>query len=193
MRPIAVLIALVALLTTGCSTFQGTGDKGYISGDGQITTIATADRSAPISLEGEDLDGDPLSLDDLRGRVVVVNYWWSACPPCRAEQPELNDAATELADEAAFVGINIRDLSSDQPRAYVRSFEVPYPSVYDPSGKALLSFAGVLTRNAIPSTLILDQEGRVAATVIGRVPGRRTIPDLVADIADESTAGEPGG
>lgn len=186
-RPLVALLALIAVLTTGCSSLDGTGDKGYISGDGQITAIDPVDRGKPISLAGEDLDGNPLSLDDLRGQVVVVNYWWSACPPCRVEQPGLNDAATELGDEAAFVGINIRDLSADNGKAYVRSFEVPYPSVFDPSGKALLAFSGILTRNAIPSTLVLDKEGRVAATVIGRVPGSRTIPDLVADIAGEAS------
>jgi len=192
-RPLVALLALIALVTTGCSSLDGTGDKGYISGDGQITAIDPVDRGKPISLAGEDLDGNPLSLDDLRGQVVVVNYWWSACPPCRVEQPGLNDAATELGDEAAFVGINIRDLSADQGKAYVRSFEVPYPSVYDPSGRALLAFSGVLSRNAIPSTLVLDKQGRVAATVIGSVPGTRTIPDLVADLVDEGSAGETSG
>ena len=192
-RPLVALLALIALITTGCSSLDGTGDKGYISGDGQITAIDPVDRGKPITLSGEDLDGKPLSFDDLRGRIVVVNYWWSACPPCRVEQPGLNKAAAELGDDAAFVGINIRDLSADQGRAYVRSFEVPYPSVFDPSGEALLAFSGVLSRNAIPSTLVLDKEGRVAATVIGRVPGSRTIPDLVADVAAESPAGETSG
>ena len=192
-RPLVALLALIALITNGCSSLDGTGDKGYISGDGQITTIDPVDRGKPITLSGEDLDGKPLSFDDLRGRIVVVNYWWSACPPCRVEQPGLNKVAAELGDDAAFVGINIRDLSADQGRAYVRSFEVPYPSVFDPSGEALLAFSGVLSRNAIPSTLVLDKEGRVAATVIGRVPGSRTIPDLVADVAAESPAGETSG
>ena len=192
-RPLLALLALLALVTTGCSSLDGTGDKGYISGDGQITTIDAVDRGEPVSLEGEDLDGRPLSLDDLRGQVVVVNYWWSACPPCRVEQPALNDAASELADDAAFVGINIRDLSADNGKAYVRTFDVPYPSVYDPSGKALLAFSGVLRRNAIPSTLVLDEQGRVAATVVGSVPGKRTIPDLVADLVDEGSAGETSG
>ena len=192
-RPLVVLLALLALVTTGCSSLEGTGDKGYISGDGQITAIDPVDRGKPIALTGEDLDGNEVSLEGLRGKVVVVNYWWSQCPPCRVEQPALNDAATELGDDAAFVGINIRDLSADNGLAYVRTFDVPYPSVYDPSGKALLAFSGVLTRNAIPSTLVLDEEGRVAATVIGAVPGTRTIPDLVADLADEGAAGETSG
>ena len=195
LRRIAVpaIAVLMAALATGCSSLQGTGDKGYISGDGQITTLDVAERGDPIELAGEDLDGNDLSLEDFRGEVVVVNYWWSQCPPCRVEQPALNDAAAELGDEASFVGINIRDLSADNGRAYVRSFEVPYPSVYDPSGEALLAFSGILSRNAIPSTLVLDRQGRVAATVIGAVPGTRTIPDLVADIADETRAGGTGG
>ena len=185
-QSLVAALVLASLAMTGCSSLEGTGGKGYISGDGQITKIDPADRKDPISLTAQDLDGNEISLDDLRGEVVVVNYWWSACPPCRVEQPDLNAAADELSDEATFIGINIRDLSEDQGRAYVRSFEVPYPSIYDPSGEALLAFSGILTRNAIPSTLVLDEEGRVAATVIGAVPGTRTIPDLVADIAGEA-------
>ena len=107
---------------------------------------------------------------------MVVNYWWSQCPPCRVEQPDLNKAADELGDDVAFVGINIRDLSADNGKAYVRSFDVPYPSIYDPSGEALLAFSGVLSRNAIPSTLVLDKEGRVAATVIGGRAGHAHDP-----------------
>lgn len=174
--PLGCLVLLV-----GCSGLSGTGDKGYITGEGEITQVAPADRGEPIDLEGQDLDGDPLSLADLRGGVAVVNVWWSACPPCRVEMPDLVGAARETRGDASFVGINIRDGSVEQAKAFERSFEVPYPSFFDPSGEALLPFSGTLSPRSIPSTVVLDREGRIAASVIGRMPSQQTLVDLVEE------------
>ena len=62
---------------------------------------------------------------------------------------------------------------------------MPYPSVYSPDGKALLPFAGTLTPNSIPSFVVLDRDGRVAASIIGELPSRRTLVDLAQDVAAE--------
>lgn len=183
LRPLVTLVCLLALV--GCSGVSGTGDKGYITAEGVPVEIEPAERGEPVELAGEDLEGTDLDLADLRGTPVVVNVWWSGCPPCRVEQPDLNEAADELGDRAAFVGINIRDASSDNALAYVRKFDVPYSSVYSPDGKALLAFSGTLSPRSIPSTLVLDSDGRVAASVIGRVPSVQTIVDLVEGVVDE--------
>lgn len=190
LRPAVLVVALLGLLlsATGCSSLQGTGDKGYISGNGQITLIDAADRGEPVELEGTTLDGDPLSLADLRGQVAVVNVWGAWCADCRAEMPDLV-AAAEQAPDASFVGINVRDPSVDPAQAFVRRFEVPYPSFYDPDGEALLAFSGTLSPRAIPSTLVLDQEGRIAASILGPIPSTRTLVDLVADVAGEAPDG----
>ncbi len=167
------------LLLAGCNASGGTGDKGYITGDGRITEVTKADRGDPIDLEGRTLDGRSLSLGDLRGKPVVVNVWWSGCPPCRVEQPLLNEVADDLGSSAHVVGIDIRDLSADAGAAYARKFRVPYPSLFDPSGKALLAFRGTLSPRTIPSTLVLDSEGRLAASIIGSVPTKLTLTDIV--------------
>jgi len=180
--PAVLSVVLAAcLLATGCSSLQGAGDKGYVTGDGQVELVAATDRGAPIELEGTDLDGKPLSLADLRGKPVVVNIWWSACPPCREEQPDLIDAATTLGADAQFVGINIRDSAPDNAKSYVRSFDVPYPSFYSPDGKALVPFAGTLTAYTVPATVVLDGEGRIAGSILGTLPSTRTLIDLVRD------------
>ena len=172
-------------MLTGCSGLSGTGDKGYITGTGVPVEVAPADRGDAVDLAGDDLDGEGVDLADLRGTPVVVNVWWSQCPPCRVEQPDLNEAAAELGDEVRFVGINIRDSSVDNARSYVRSFEVPYPSVFSPDGSALLPFAGTLNPRSIPSTVVLDAEGRIAASVNGRVPTTQTLLSLVDKVLDE--------
>ena len=172
-------------MLVGCSSLSGTGDKGYISGEGVPVEVVAQDRGQPIELTGEDLDGNDVDLADLRGKPVVVNVWWSQCPPCRVEQPDLNEAADELGDKATFLGINIRDSSADSARSYVRGFDVPYPSVYSADGAALLPFAGTLNPRSIPSTVVLDADGRIAASVQGRVPTTQTLLSLVEKVLDE--------
>jgi thiol-disulfide isomerase/thioredoxin len=186
-----VLVCL--LLVAGCSSLTGTGDKGFVTGDGAVTEVAPTQREEPVSLTGKDLDGKELDLADFRGSPVVVVVWGSWCTPCRAEAPEVVDAANELGDRAQFVGVNIRDPSTEQANSFVRKFQVPYPSYYSPDGKALLAFRGTLTPNSIPSFVVLDGEGRVAASIIGQLPSTTTLVEVVKDVADESTAGPTDG
>jgi thiol-disulfide isomerase/thioredoxin len=184
-RPVPVLVAalLGSAVLAGCSdTPSGSGDAGFISGRGVITKLAVADREKPGEVSGETIDGDPVSLSDYAGQTVVLNVWGSWCAPCRAEAPDLVDAAAELASEdVAFLGINSRDLNEAAARAFVRRFDVPYPSIYDQGGQTLLAFRGTLTANSIPSTVVIDAEGRVAARVLGEV-SKSTLVGLVEDV-----------
>ena len=162
----ALISGLLALTLTGCGSpdSKNTGDKGYIVGNGVITRLATDQRVAPGPVKGTTLEGESVSLDSFKGQVVVLNVWGSWCPPCRKEAPLLTEAARELAKEdVVFLGINTRDSSTDQGLAFQKKYDVPYPSIYDPSGQNLLSFRRTLNPNSIPSTLIIDAEGRVAA------------------------------
>jgi thiol-disulfide isomerase/thioredoxin len=187
-RPVFALLALLTLVATGCSSLEGTGDKGYISQDGSVTQIPVEERGKPIDVTGEDLDGNTISFADLRGGVVVVNVWGAWCGPCSAEQPDLVEAANQTSDVADYVGINIRDASMDNARSFVRSFDVPYPSIYDPDSKALLAFSEVMPVRSPPTTFVLDDEGRIAAAIFGALPSVGTLVDLVEDL-DEETRG----
>ncbi|MGH3442745.1 MAG: TlpA family protein disulfide reductase [Nitriliruptorales bacterium] len=112
---------------------------------------------------GED---DELGLPDLRGQVVVVNFWASWCGPCRKEQPDLNRAHERLAGEdVAFVGVDLQD-SEANGLAHQREFAIPYPSLFDPASVYASKFRGVSPK-AIPSTIIVDREGRVAVRLLG--------------------------
>lgn len=189
-RPVAVASLLLALtlglLLTGCGS-EGTGDKGYVAGDGVITRLAVKDRTAAGEVTGTTLEGKALDLASYKGRVVVLNVWGAWCPPCRKEAPLLGEAARALAKKGvAFVGINTRDASTSQGLAFQRRYDVDYPSLFDPSGRSLLAFRGTLTPSSIPSTLIIDKQGRVAASILGEVPGKATLEDLVDDVVSES-------
>ena len=186
MRRLPVLLGLLVLLVTGCSSLEGTGNKGYISQDGSVTQVPVADREQPIDVSGDGLDGTEISLADLRGRVVVVNVWGAWCGPCSDEQPDLNEAAEKTSGVADFVGINIRDSSPDTASAFVRSFDVPYPSIYDPDSKRLLAFSEVMRVRSPPTTFVLDKEGRIAAAIFGSLPSAGTLVDLVEDVDGES-------
>jgi thiol-disulfide isomerase/thioredoxin len=184
-RPLVHLLALLAvgvLALGGCANTGGTGDKGYVDGDGVITVLPVDKRREPGEVSGETLDGAQVSLSSYAGKVVVINVWGAWCPPCRAEADELAAAARELAPKGVvFLGINSRDTSADNARAFERTYDVPYPSIYDPGGRNLLAFHGTLTPNSIPSTVIIDNRGRVAASVLGAVTSKTTLVDLVEE------------
>jgi len=187
----AVLAGVVLL--TGCNALQGTGDKGYVTGDGSVTLVDATERDDPITLSGKDLDGQDLDLEDFRGKPTVVVVWGAWCVDCRVEAPDLVAAAEELGDTAHFVGIDVRDPSTEQAKGFVRSFGVPYPSFYSPDGEALLQFTGTLTPRTIPATVVLDGEGRVAASIIGRIPSTTTLVEVVEDVAGTAAGGATGG
>jgi len=187
-RPLALALAVlsaVVLGASGCAAGIGsTGDQGYIDGEGVITLLPVADRKKPGDVSGETLAGDELSLASYAGKVIVVNVWGAWCPPCRAEADDLAAAARELAPQGVvFVGINSRDPSKDNALAFERTYDVPYPSIYDPGGRNLLAFHGTLTPNSIPATVIIDRQGRVAASVLGAVTTKTTLVDLVEDVS----------
>ena len=173
--PLRLLLAvlLVGAATTACASSPGTGDKGYVDGAGVITRLPVAERKMPGEVSGTTLDGQDLSLAQYAGKVVVLNVWGSWCPPCRKEAPTLASAAR---------GVNTKDSSTQQGLAFQRRYAVPYPSFFDPAGRTLLAFSGTLNPSAIPSTVVLDTQGRVAASILGEVPSRQTLVDLVRDV-----------
>lgn len=164
---------------TGGRDLNPSGTDGYISGS-SLTRVPPGERKAAPVAAGTSLDGDPVSTGNYPGKVVVINVWGSWCAPCRAEADDLNEASKATADTAAFVGINIRDAEPETARAFVRAFNVPYPSIFDPDGKELLKFGGILPASGIPSTLVIDTEGRVAARIVGEVT-KTTLVQLVED------------
>jgi thiol-disulfide isomerase/thioredoxin len=169
--PVAALVVALA------------GDQGYVVGKGVITpTLPVGDREQPGEVSGTTLAGREVSLADYRGRVVVVNVWGSWCSPCRAEAPMLAAAARDLAPRGVvFLGINSRDAQRAAPKAFERRYKIPYDSIHDPGGRTLLAFHGTLTPNSVPSTIVIDRQGRVAASVTGEVT-RTTLYDLVGDV-----------
>lgn len=182
----AVVLGVIgsALVVAGCSESRPESEGGFVGGDGSITLVAPDQRQPAPKITGELLGGGTFDSADQLGKVVVYNVWGSWCEPCRKEAPALVAAAKATTDAAVFMGINIRDPNPAQSLAFVRAFEVPYDSIFDPDGRVLLDFGKHLPPNAIPSTLIVDKEGRVAARVLGEAT-EATIRGLVEEVAGE--------
>lgn len=188
-RTLAALFLAGAL--AGCEgvDVQSTGaDTRYVEGEGSSTAFTPQDREPAPEVSGETLDGEPISLADFSGDVVVINFWASWCAPCRAEKPVLDEVYTEYADDGLeFLGVNIKD-NRTAAQSFEANFELAYPSIYDQPGEVPQAFRDTVPPQAIPSTLVIDREGRIAARVIGQTD-YTTLTELVEPVVAEGGAG----
>jgi thiol-disulfide isomerase/thioredoxin len=149
--------------------------------------IPVADRGKPVVFEGTTESGDEVSSADFAGDVLVVNFWYAACGPCRAEAADLEKAHSAFeGEDVAFLGINTAD-APEAAAAFAETYGVSYPSVIaGQDGAVKLAFAERTPINATPTTLVLDAEGRVAARIIGQLPDDSVLKTLVRDALGES-------
>jgi thiol-disulfide isomerase/thioredoxin len=189
MRRMLAVAALGAVLLSGCTSQDGIAGEdggGYISGDGSVLTIPAAEREAVPVWGGATVDGASVESTDLDG-VVVLNFWYAGCPPCRDEAEDLESVATDYADELTFLGVNIRD-SAPTAASFESEFGVTYDSILDAETRdVLLAFAGDVPPSAVPTTLVLDADGRVAARISGRIPSATTLADIIDDVLAEQS------
>ncbi len=195
-RPSAIALtaaSVLALLLTGCSNdplaedYLDGGNSNYIAGSG-ITEVPIGERGDPISFEGTTDAGAALSSADYLGQVLVVNFWYASCEPCRQEAPDLQAlAALHEGGGVSFVGVNIYD-SADTSLAFARKFDIGYPSVLDVGdGEVRTAFAGEISPKAVPTTFVIDAEGRIAARILGQLQEQSILDTLIRDTAAEST------
>lgn len=183
---LAAMVAAAGFLA-GCSSSDGVagqvGEAGYVSGDGFVTEIAVSDRGEPMVFGGETVDGSEWTTDDNPG-VTLVNFWYAACPPCRIEAPVLVELHEQYGDEVNFIGINVRD-GAAQARSFDETFGIEYPSILDAQGADVQRiFSGQVPPNAVPTTIILDAEGRVAARISGAVQDTSIVSTLLNEELD---------
>ncbi|NUR02076.1 MAG: TlpA family protein disulfide reductase [Streptomyces sp.] len=160
--------AVAALLMSACSsggTSGGGGDTNFVMGKDGISTAKKGKRAAAPDLSGKTVNGGQLDVASFKGKVVVLNVWGSWCAPCRAEAPNFEKVYQDLKTKGVqFVGINTRDTSTQNAVAFEKQQGITYESLYDPTGKLMLRFKrGTLNPQAVPSTLVLDREGKIAA------------------------------
>ena len=177
-----VLVAVLLLVLAGCSTGKdavSTGDNFQFVAPGGKTDISYdgSDRKPIPNLSGDDLmnPGKQISLADFKGKVVVLNIWGQWCPPCRTEAPEMERLYQQnQAAGIQVLGLDVRDPARSAPQDFVRDRGLTYPSIYDQPGRSLLQLSGY-PLNAVPSTIVIDKQQRVAAVYLR--------PLLASDIA----------
>lgn len=164
-------IAAAALALAGCATAgqpEQSAGSGYQAGDGSWTTWEGEERTGPVELVGTTFEGEEVDLADWRGDVVVLNFWYAACPPCRAEAPDLAAIHEDYADAGVrLLGVNPRD-DAGTAQAFERNFDVPYPSIEDSGARAVAAMQGIVPLQAMPTTVVIDTEGRVTGRVLGQ-------------------------
>ena len=186
----ALSAALSVVLITGCGVLAAdeetlapvpakelTTDPGI-----GMTVFPESERGEPLDISGVDLDGEPLALADFRGDITVVNGWATWCAPCRSEMPEFAESAAALAGQGvAFVGINVED---DVAEAKEFTTGTPYRSIVDKDGSLLAQIPDIPPR-ALPITVILDREGRVAVRIVGPIV-LGTLQETVLSVAADN-------
>ena len=184
-RGLSYLVLAIALLTGACaSPGAGTANPGYVSSDGAVRTWPVETRGEPVSLGGETFTANSIDTAALRGQVVVINSWYASCPPCRAEAPDLVALWRQFSGKGVFFfGINGVD-EAGSAQAFERTFDIPYESLADRHGHAIAALEGVVPLQAVPTTVVLDREGRVAATFLGVITPstlEAVLKDLLAE------------
>ena len=185
-------VLAIGLSLSACSNdaladqYRSGDNKNYIAGDGTVTEFAEESRQDPVVFEGLDEAGITISSKDYLGEVLVMNFWYAACAPCRVEAPELAALANQYeGNGASFLGVNVRDQAATA-LSFAKTFEIPYPSVIDTDGELQLAFSGTVAPNAVPTTLVIDAEGRVAARILGQITEPGILDTLIRDTIAES-------
>jgi thiol-disulfide isomerase/thioredoxin len=187
----ALAISSLVLTTSACANdsladqFRSGDNKNYIAGDGTVTEFALGSRPKAASWSGVTESGEAISSTQLEGVITVMNFWYAGCAPCRIEMPELIELQTEFLPEGVqFIGVNVRD-SAETSLAFARRIDMNFPSVMDAkTGSVVLGFTGVVTPQAVPTTLVIDAEGNVSARVLGRID-KGILTTLVKTVIEE--------
>ena len=187
-------VVMAALLLTGCAE-QGAqgpasaaGGSGYIAGDGTVTQWPKP-TTDPVTFSGTTVEGRTFSSKKYLGRIVVVNFWYAGCPPCRLEAPRLNRLADRFRSAGVqFIGVDTID-NAATAAGFERTYKSTYPSIVDQEGGASvqLAFAASRPPKAVPSTLVLDRKGRVTSRVVGLL-NESVMKTLIQDALDGNTA-----
>ncbi|MFE9302866.1 TlpA family protein disulfide reductase [Streptomyces sp. NPDC006856] len=188
---LTAFITMSALTLAGCGNGGGSGGGGqtnYVTSTDGISRIPKDERESVGTIKGKSVQGEPMDMADLRGKVVVINVWVSWCPPCRAEAPHFNKVAKETESKGvAFFGINARERNISSSKAFEEDYQMAYPSLYDPIGKSLLTGfpKGTLNPQTLPTTLVLDRDGKIAARSLSGM-NEEELHALIAPVLQEA-------
>ena len=126
------------------------------------TTMSGQSAKAPV-LVFKDIRGRTLRLGDYRGKVVLLNFWATWCPPCRAEMPDLVKRQSEYQNKMQVIGITYPPEKKSEVRRFTRSLKVNYPIVIGSKKTRELFFQG----ETLPLTIVIDRDGNIREVIEG--------------------------
>lgn len=185
-------VVIVVMSLSACTNdplaeqYRAGSSKNYVGADGRVTEIAATKRGKPITFTATLEDGSAVRSSQYAGKVLVVNFWYAGCPPCRAEAHDLESIYKEFAPRGVvFLGVNVRD-QLGTAQSFERTYGITYPSVLDvKTGAMQLAFSGQVAPNAVPTTLVLDRQGRVASRILGQLPDASVLRALLVSTLAE--------
>jgi cytochrome c biogenesis protein CcmG/thiol:disulfide interchange protein DsbE len=141
-----------------------------------LSGITMVDRPAP-DFTLTTFEGKTISLTDLRGKPIIINFWASWCPPCRIEAPLLERTWRAYKNRGLiFLGVNIQDRKEDA-LSYMREFDITYPNGPDPTGEIAIDY-GV---SGLPVTFFVSRKGEVVRRWVGAID-RNALMSIVEEI-----------
>ncbi len=171
-------------MVAGCSGSESAaGDSTrFVQVKPGYSEVSLTKRKPAPALSGSTLTNTPLSIADLRGKVVVVNFWGSWCAPCRAESAALEQVAQASASQGVtFVGVDERD-TRPNALSFVKGHNVTYQSIFDEDGSLAAEWPAAA---GPPYTFIIDRQGRIAARFLGGVTPQ-DLQSAVSKVAGEA-------
>lgn len=188
----AALFGAAMLAVASCSGGEIAADnpvsrgQSFVGGSYNSVYFSPGSRAAAPAIAATTLSGQRFSLAGEHGSVVVLNFWGSWCSPCRAEAPRLAALSRYFShDPVRFVGDDVHDHAT-AAEAFEHTFGIGYPSMNDPGEQVALAFHSTVPPTAIPSTLVIDRAGKIAARVIGEV-SYNGLRALIAKVLAEQT------
>lgn len=181
-------LLIISLLITSCATpvsnISSDSESGFVSGDGTSVFLNKSERKPAPELENVDFLSAEIDLNSLKNKVVLINVWGSWCSPCRKEASELEELYLKnKTNNVEFIGINIRD-SRISANRFIENFSITYPNIFDRDGKLLLGYKDSLPANSIPSTILIDKNGLVAARQLGPID-KSLIQGFISELVEE--------
>lgn len=181
-----VLGGLLVSACTGKTAVDQTagGQYRFVSGTGVGKTISAADREKAGEFTAELLNGGKLTLAQSAGKVTVINFWATWCIPCTVETPQFDSVyRANKAKGVAFIGIDTKETSTDAAKAFIKDNDISYPIVVDQKGETAVAL-GKIPALALPFTVILDKQHRVAAVYLRTLTPKDLQPVLDKLIAE---------
>jgi thiol-disulfide isomerase/thioredoxin len=187
---VAVVVAALAISgLAGCTetpSFSSDGNNtGYVSGAGVYTEIKVADRKPAASFSSVLDTGAKVTSAQLLGTVHVLNFWYASCGPCRVEAPRMEAAYSHYKGSVPFYGVDVYDQAATA-LTFESTHKITYSSMIDTNSAAVqYAYSAYVSPDAVPTTLVIDKHGRVAARVTGEVEDSTILTSLIDRVIAE--------